>query len=418
MIFKAFKSLLSEPAFVMSAAIGGEVKLPPYYWRFLVLRPFLDADEIKKSPLGRNFCPLFWVTNLLALVYITLGWLLVPGYYICKYAGIAWRANRARRIRAFCKEDGWPHLASLESGRRRVNYNFLDQSYERWGHRMDFARPEDDVEAAEKLAIWLRNEFSKRDYDYVDSLTVLRFLYFKKKYGDKAEVRLADLHRQAMEYCAKLLADEDEKRKRKLAKSQTKQENKTSYSSKLVALTPIIKKVVQGLLVCLLIAVVVFLGGIILAHLPDFIHFLGFIAGGIWSICCAFVDLFKVFLNREFWTYLLTGTGLIFTVYFVLQKMLDGVIDKILNTDYSSDEKKRPSVFVDEIIPRMKDESKADRLATLFLFAFEKGVMDPCEWIWDNVLCVVWNWIKFPFVLLKMVYSNHCPKITIDEEGN
>lgn len=82
-LFFSLLTIRHEVQYVSGALIEHKVDLPKNYWRFTLLRPFIDVDK-GTSSLMRNFCPLFWVTNLLAAAYIVLCPLIVLVYVVAK----------------------------------------------------------------------------------------------------------------------------------------------------------------------------------------------------------------------------------------------------------------------------------------------------------------------------------------------
>lgn len=69
-MLSSLSTLRYELSYISQALTAHGVELPTNYWRFKLACFFLRVEENEKLPaaLRRNFCPLFWFTNLLVLL--------------------------------------------------------------------------------------------------------------------------------------------------------------------------------------------------------------------------------------------------------------------------------------------------------------------------------------------------------------
>jgi hypothetical protein len=418
LLFKVIGTFFAEPKYVAAALFGGETKLPPYYWRFMLLRPVMGHDDIMTSPLGRNFCPLFWATNALLILYVFVGWVVLLVYGLGHLILKLWQYGKVNRRRHF--------NYTPNSSRDLILGKALFESQSSFGI-MATLREREDYDP-EKPIISLKNwitSHDKHDEEWLDANRVLLYLNFKKKFKDKAEEKLRQL-----EEIRKVREEQADAARRAYVQKvkeavKVKEVRKESKGTKLAALTPIFKKITQAVLFTLLAAAVVGMCYILFLHL-------GIIAAGLKVVWLGVVDLmvsfFKMLFNWKIWSIVFSGALAVFLCIKWLAAVMDYIIEKGLDFDEkivsTTDSilklkliKEKESSFIAQVAPEMNSESGTwGKLFVLLCGIGGSVIIDPCVWFYENVLSPVIGWIIFPIDLIKMTLSNHCPKITIVDD--
>ena len=460
---EAFISLLNEPIYVTSALIGGKVTLPRNYWRFWMLYPLWpdDINSIKTTAFGKNYCPLFWASNLALLLYLTVGplVLLIMGVMHLgsaakiKIAKCNVKVKTRQCVNTFDSSD--IAAGAVISERLKKDYSARLQAgldYETgpfYIENIDTDIVQGYIESlAEKRPALLRKEL---EYKFRNSSTLdyegisLKFLYayeqFKLKHGDNWPEELEKL-KEAERKQREIWEQLDKERGLALATaSKLKAARVAKRAAYVAALTPKVKKTAE---IAILTASIV--GALIL--LVKASVYVPFVLGAIWK---ALVFLFNgvveigqefllIVLNIRLWGIAIGGLLGLYLAMVWLQKLIDLLIDKGMEQAEmmaardrklaqlkQADAAQQPpaeneqlyvSKLLAELAPILKGEQFIGQVFCILGFLAVNLIGEPCIWFYNRVLIPIWSWIVLPFSLVKMTLTNHCPKIEIDESSD
>jgi hypothetical protein len=195
--FASLGTIFQEPR-ILAEAWGGQVNLPPNYWRTQLAMFTLVCSSRKELPraLQFNYCPLFWFTNILVLLLpaiISIAVVIKLVTTIANFVGTfgiepagtfidTWCTNR-KEVRATVKEAKKLHtLRSVVYDDRYPNYEKLLEGQDRFErhvrHYLDEGFSFDDPRIPELFAV---------------NQDVMYYVAFRKIFTTNHETKLREL---------------------------------------------------------------------------------------------------------------------------------------------------------------------------------------------------------------------------------
>lgn len=398
----------NEVQYISSALFAHKVDLPENYWRFTLLRPFIDVDA-KTSPLMRNFCPLFWVTNLLAALYVILSPVILitfpvikVGDYVIKGIGslrkkFAENAKQKEETEEEEKKEAIPFDFKFTSKNvyslfglpgqmisAQVFYNLYLSGHDHWLRccDSDFKLEQITDKEVEKL----RDTFDLEK----DDLLAWVFVYqFKTEWRNKFE-----------EFT-------EEPRNKQKAKELKVKERKAAREARLKKALPKLVAVSKGFLFGLGVCAVVL--GVTALCWGVYLWFMPAVHG----IAQAFIAVFNFFTSVNFLTAVF---------HFFLLCLAFGLLMLFINTPLLMFQDKITELCEDYYVNKLpvitfessfhgagKNCIKSGKFRSAFFLLFICRMLDVIATIIETIL----GFVFWPIMFIKMFYAENCPSINV-----
>lgn len=390
-LFFSLLTIRHEVKYITDALCAHQVNLPTNYWRFTLIKPFVDLKG--NSALVRNFCPLFWVTNLLAVIYISLSPIILVSYIAIKFGKWVKRIF-APILKKYKEEKPKKDIEDL------INIKFTWQKVEStFKHNRDanslyyvYLYPE--VEE-------LRSQIPAFKIEDI-TLDQLKHIIETENLEDNAVAALVFVYQYKAEWRNKFESFVDEARavhEKQLAEAKAKQKAKESKIQKILPKLVKMAKMSFSVILALACVLVVILLGWTLYHwfIPAMMFIVDLVVSlAVFIVSPSFVQAVLVLLGGVI---VMTLVGLL--IDFIFSFFEEKIIEKC--EEYYAKEE----VFLTRRRVKIDNVQKNYR-AALFGMWWNKGMS-----IVEEIFSFIGRFLSWPFVFVKMFYSKNCPAITV-----
>lgn len=425
---KLIDSLLQKPRIIAEALTIHHVDLPPDYWRFRLASWFFRRNVVSHpSALTRNFCPLFWFTNILVPVFVLVapfvyvGKRILSGFSLVLKHIIEPAATKTiDTINQVRKES---FLAKLQKNCDPHNWKECEawqENIESWENNppewFDHYKQMTPTQASTEV-VW--DSFAKWAKDD------LRAFFFFQKHGDDA---IKTLERLKEEFARK---DEEQANQREKKKSES--QDAAEFSKKVNDLVVRYKKIAT-VVAWVILGPIAVSAAILLLYWVGV--FLGWFAGLLWSVPWGSMLYELIKFSWVFGKILAGLIGSMLLFFMITNLMLEPTllalekIDDYLEKRWPSETKEReqePSMM--EYIPELKKQGLVKysfvgllmAIMGMFCIITRALMLSPFGYLvkalW-KILTFIGVCCVFPINFIKMFYTENCPGITITNGTN
>lgn len=399
-LLNSLATIKNEPKYVADALITHKVDLPNNYWRFTLLRPFINVDA-GNSPLLRNFCPLFWVTNLLAVAYVLVAPLIVFCYPFVKLGRAlnTWLQNYS--------DNKQHNLTTEEKAAKKydLGYVFTVPRFKK------IFRGSSHAAFGSTFKLYKQHiANSKEDFDFGE-ITLEQLLELDDEFGyimsDKERYLLIFMYRYKTAW-------EQEFDRLHAAVKDAEADKKVKVDSRKTVIEKRFNKIVPSLVkTCKNVGI--FLAGIVV---------LALVVGTCWGLytwtipaiqfVLAELNLLISFLTSFQFLKLLGGiigvSALIIISYLLLEIPMRMFEDTIVNKceDYYEEQNQKDAGFyaarksAEHALKKNKYKAAFFTMLALMFFGFI-----------TNIVAWMYAILSWPFIFVKMFYAKNCPAINV-----